>query len=48
MSTFTWGRFGISIVNGAFRVWRDVLSGNYQDDLHSVCLALFGDAVGFT
>ena len=47
VSTFTRGRFGISVMDGAFSVCRNVLGGDYQDNLHSVCHALLRSAVGF-
>jgi hypothetical protein len=38
VAAFARERYGVSIVDRAFGVRRDVLSGYYQDDLYSVCV----------
>ena len=47
VATFTRGGFGVSIVDGTFSVRRYVCDGYYQNDLHSVCLALLCATVRF-
>ena len=47
VATFARERYGVSIVDRAFGVRRDILRGYYHDDLYSVSLKFFGAAVGF-
>ena len=47
VSTFARRGNGVSIVNRAFGVHRDVLRSNYQNDLYSVRLEFLGAAVRF-
>ena len=47
VATFARERYGVSIVDRAFGVRRDILRGYYQDDLYSVSLKFFCAAVGF-
>ena len=47
VATFARERYGVSIVDRAFGVRRDLLRGYYQDDLYSVSVKFFGAAVGF-